>query len=273
MKWLVALLILMVSLSAWPQSVDWEAKLTPYERHNLELNREWIARRRAHGENPKAEVGVFVDAGVWNLGAISMVKALEQSGLPCKVLTRDNLAQLKSLKALVLPGGYAGLQWMALGPDGCQGIREFVEGGGHCLGVCAGSYLISKTVRYQGIDYPYPIVLFDGVAEGPVAGLPDYPNWGPVFVKVTPEGAIRHLGVAQTRAALYGGGPRFTGGSDVKVLLTYPDGSAAAVTRHLGKGEVVAVGVHLEIANDQEGGMEASPPPASAALIRALLGI
>ena len=42
------------------------------------------------------------------------------------------------------------------------------------------------------------------------------------------------------------------------MLLTYPDGSAAAVARAYGKGQVVALGAHLECPPDLN---EDSPPP------------
>jgi glutamine amidotransferase-like uncharacterized protein len=172
------------------------------------------------------------------------------------VLTRADLAQLKSLRAVVLPGGFAGYEWLALGSEGAARIQAFVENGGHCLGVCAGAYLISKTVRYRQVDYPYPLALFDGVAEGPVAGLPDYPSFGPVKVTVTGEGASRGLGGARDRPVIYGGGPR-------------PDGSAAAIRRSVGKGELEALGVHLELAEE----LERSPRTDSGSLLRAALGI
>lgn len=259
--------LLLLAVGAWAQA--WEASLPPYEQANLALNRQWVAQRRAAGESG-ARVGVYADAGVWHLGVVNVVACLEKAGIPCKVLMHEDLARLDGLEGLVLPGGYAPYQYLAMGPAGLESIRGFVTRGGHCLGICAGAYLLSKTVTYLGMSFPYPLGLFDGVAEGPVAGLAAYPSSGPVTVRCTPDGASRGLGEADGRTYLYGGGPRFLGGTGVRVLLLYPDGTAAAIYKAVGKGELVATGVHME--RPAEGGEDAPPPTESYALFKAMIG-
>lgn len=239
-----------------------------YENWNLEQNRHWISSRSSQ---PEARVGLFADYGVWNLGARSLVQALEDNQIPCRVfdrsgLTRENLA---GLKVLILPGGLAPLQYQAAGKQGLEAVDQFVRSGGRVLAICAGAYLVSREVRYEGKSYPYPAGLFDGVAEGPVAGLAVYPLAGPAQLSLTSEGRDRGLGPIDGKFALYGGGPRFVGGTQVTILARYHDQTAAVVCRPLGKGEVVLSGVHFE--RPVEGQDSDPPPPEAASVLKALL--
>ena len=237
---------------------NWESQLSPYEQQNLKKNRAWISERQGKGE-ARARVAVMAGAGVWNFGARCLVAALERSGTACQVLDPGDLPPLERFSALILPGGYAPVECYGMGWSGCLKVADFTNKGGHVLGICAGGYLVSRTVRYQSINYPYPLALFDGTAEGPVAGLPVYPNYGPVQISLTPAGRDSGLTGLEKRTLLYGSGPRFVGGTGVTVLMTYPDGTAAAISRPYGKGKVVAMGAHLECPPDLN---ENSEPPA-----------
>lgn len=251
--------LLVWALTIWVSAQNWESLLSAYEQANLKKNRAWIEQRRSQGESAQAKVAVLAGAGVWNFGARCLVTALERGGTACQVLDPAQLPPLDRYSALILPGGYAPVQFYGLGYSGCQEVARFTRAGGHVLGICAGGYLVSSTVRYQGVDYPYPLGLFDGVAEGPVEGLPIYPNYGPVRLALTPAGQEIGLAGLDKRTLLYGSGPRFVGGTHSKVLLTYPDGSAAAILRPYGKGRLVALGAHLECPPELD---EASAPPA-----------
>ena len=251
-------LLLWLLLVTTAAAQNWESQLSPYEQQNLKKNRAWIAERQGQGES-QARVAVLAGAGVWNYGARCLVTALERSGTPCQVLDSSNLPALNRFSALILPGGYAPVEYYGLGWSGCLKVADFTNKGGHVLGICAGGYLVSRTVRYQSVNYPYPLALYDGTAEGPVAGLPVYPNYGPVQISLT--GAGRELGLAglEKRTLIYGSGPRFVGGSNVTVLMNYGDGTAAAISRPYGKGRVVAVGAHMECPADLD---ENAEPPA-----------
>ncbi len=219
----------------------------------LEQNLRWmLARERA--TRPPARVGVFADAGVWHLGARSLVEGLEAAGVPCVLLDRTRLtpATLAPLAGLVLPGGWAPHQRAAAGPFGLAAVCGYVDAGGRCLGICAGAYLLSAEVRYAGGVYPYPLKLFDGAACGPVPGLAPFPT--PGTARIRPTAAGRERGLVD-HEAYYSGGPWFVGGTGVTVLATYPDGSAAAVARPVGRGEVVLIGVHLERSLPEAGGV------------------
>jgi glutamine amidotransferase-like uncharacterized protein len=247
--------------------------MTEWDRVNLERNLRWILARERAGEGRSARVGVFADAGVWHVGARSIVEALEGRGVACRVLDRAAIRDgaLARLEALVLPGGWAPYQWAALGGPGLDAVRAFVLGGGRCLGVCAGAYLLSRTTEYDGKSYPYPLGLFDGAARGPVAGLARFPTPGQARLSVTAEGRRRGLGALADEPLYYSGGPCFVGGVGVEVLARYADDSPAAVRRAVGKGEVVLIGVHAERPVPGRGDDDASPPAVAGTLLKALL--
>lgn len=255
MRFLLIWLLLITTVRAQ----NWESQLSPYEQQNLKKNRAWIAERQNQGEG-KARVGVMAGAGVWNFGARCLVAALERSGTACQVLDPGNMPPLERFSAVVLPGGFAPVEYYGMGWSGCVKVADFTNKGGHVLGICAGGYLISRTVRYQSINYPYPLALFDGTAEGPVAGLPVYPNYGPIQLSLTQAGRDLGLSGVEKRNLLYGSGPRFVGGTGVTVLMNYSDGTPAAISRAYGKGKVVAMGAHLECPPELEG--ENVDPPA-----------
>jgi len=243
-------------------------------RANTERNLRWILERERRGETAKARVGVYADAGVWHDGARAIVAALEKSDVPCRVLDRTRLTEetLQPLDAVVLPGGWAPSQWESAGEAGLANIQRYVEGGGRCVGVCAGAYLLAREVRYEGITYPYPLGLFDGAADGPVPGLAPYPEPGTARLMLTAAGEERGLKPLRGRDVYYSGGPSFTGGTRGEVLARYADGSAAAITRPVGKGEIVLIGVHAEIVSDDPA-TNAITSEMAASLYRSLCGL
>lgn len=271
------LLILLAASAAddGPARVDAVAAvgMTEWDRVNLERNLRWIIARERAARPVVARIGVFADAGVWHVGARSIVEALEAQGVACRVLDRGAVRGegLTRFDAVVLPGGWAPFQWAAVGEPGVEALKAYVEGGGRCLGVCAGAYLLSRTTRYDGQTFPYPLGLFDGTASGPVEGLARFPTPGRVRLSVTAEG--RRLGLTPLSAEplYYSGGPCFLGGTAVEVLARYPDDTAAVVRRKVGKGEVVLIGVHPERPPPEQGGDDAPPPAAAGGLLRALL--
>jgi glutamine amidotransferase-like uncharacterized protein len=254
--------------------------MTVADHLNLEQNLRWIlARERAASaagaQRPTPVVAVLADVGQWHLGARSLVEALEGEGIACRVLDATALtpANLKGMKALVIPGGWAYFVAAGLGDEAPGVIRTFVEGGGTCLGVCAGGFLLARTIAWEGARYDYGYGLFDGVAEGPLPALAPWPKRGPVRLTPSDAGKKRGLGALGDADVLYFGGPRFLGGTDVEVLAAYPDGTAALVARRVGKGEILLTGPHLERPVPAVGN-DASPPPAQAGkLLRALLGL
>lgn len=247
--------------------------MTEWDHRNLERNLRWMLHREQLPNSAKPRVAVFADAGVWHVGARSIVDALEGEGIPCRVISRSQLKLeiLQQFEALILPGGWAPFQRDAAGKEGHAAFKSYVEQGGRCLAICAGAYLISRQTRYDNVIYPYPVGLFDGTAEGPIAGLAVFPEPGSVTVAVTAAGKRRGMTSIEGHSAYYSGGPRFVGGSGVEVLAKYPDNSAAAIARTVGKGEIILLGMHFERAALNAGGDEAPVPAIAGKFYRNLL--
>lgn len=223
-----------------------------YDRANLERNLRWMLEREREAGREKVRrdrrVAVYADDGVWHPGARSVVEALEREEVYCVTIDRSQLTDenLGRFDALVLPGGWAPSQWAGAGEKGLKAIRTFVERGGRCVGICAGAYLISRTVKYEEKSYDYPLGLHDGAAVGPVKGLAPFPKPGSARLRATAAGRARGLGAVDKNEVYYSGGPWFDGGAGVTILAEYHDGSAAAISRQVGRGEVVLIGGHVE---------------------------
>ncbi|MDB5387716.1 MAG: hypothetical protein JWM11_3362 [Planctomycetaceae bacterium] len=249
------------------------AGMTEWDHHNLERNLRWILSRERQLLPAPAKVAVFADAGVWHVGVRSIVEALETEGVPCRVLDRSQLRPevLNAHQALILPGGWAPFQWAAAGETGLSSIKGYVERGGRCLAICAGAYLISRETKYEGKIYPYPLGLYDGTAEGPVPGLAVFPKPGSVSITVTAAGTRRGLEIISGQRALYSGGPSFVGGTGCEILARYPNGSSAAISRPVGKGEVILLGVHFERPAPETGDDHAPVPVLAGKVFKTVL--
>jgi len=250
-------------------------------RFNFDENVRWMQAREQAKQSKiaagrpvvPARVGVFADFGVWHLGARSIVEALEREDVPCQVLFRTSIvpSQLAAFDVIVLPGGWAPYQLLVLDKSAQGALKDFVNNGGRCVGVCAGAYLVSRTVRWEETDYRYPLELFDGTAKGPVPGLAAWPQAGPVRLTTTDEGIARGLKVIEGRDIYYGGGSCFVGGTGASTLARYPNGSAAVIRFPVGKGEVVLSGVHFERPAPAAGSDDAPPPEIAGKILKSLL--
>ncbi len=250
-------------------------------RYNFDENVRWMQSRELASANdiaagrevPAARVGVFADFGVWHLGARSIVDALEREDVRCQVLfrTKINPTRLAALDVVILPGGWAPYQLSVLDKSAQAALKEFVHNGGRCVGVCAGAYLVSRTVRWEGAEYRYPLELFDGTANGPVPGLAAWPQAGPVRLAPTAAGIAQGLQVIEGRDVYYGGGSSFVGGTSIATLARYPNGSPAVVSCPVGKGEVVLSGVHFERPAPSAGGDDAPPPEIAGKVLKSLV--
>ncbi|MCP3690616.1 MAG: hypothetical protein GY917_00365 [Planctomycetaceae bacterium] len=218
-------------------------------RRHLESNLRWmIARERIKPENQEPRIVVYADAGTnYQLNG-NIVTSLESAGILCRVLDRSRIrpTELQHVEAYIMPGGYSTFQRNALGHRGMQTLRQFVNQGGRFLGICAGGYVASRDVHWEEKHYPYPLELFDGTAEGALDSIAAWPGDAGVSLKLTEAGRLRGLTKEAEGTFYYKGGPHFHAGTKCTVLATYPNGSAAIISRPYGQGEVVLNGIHYE---------------------------
>ncbi len=240
-------------------------------KQRIESNLLWMidrAKRPVKRQPDAPLVGVYADAGVWPLGAQSVVASLEAAGVSVELLDWSRLqnGDLSRYHAIVFPGGYSWFQQLSAGPRGLEAVRDYVQQGGRYLGICAGAFLAAREVHWEGEKYSYPLVLFDGVAEGSIREIAAWPAAGRAKLSVTAAGRNLGIAAADGREIYYQGGCRFTGGSDVTTLATYFDGSPAIIRRPFGrnrKGTVVLTGVHFERPAPSTDGRASNvdPPP------------
>ena len=261
---LAVFLLLASSASARPpadqqRSVDWifqpkHHKVELQWKRRIESNLLWMIDRAEHPSQRQPDaplIGVYADAGVWPLGAHSVVASLEVSGFAVEVLDWNRLhrSDLTRYHAVVFPGGYSYFQQISAGHRGLDAVRDYVEQGGRFMGICAGAFLAAKDVQWEGKQYPYPLVLFDGVAEGSIKELAAWPGRGSAKLAVTDAGKSLGISAIENKEIYYQGGCRFTGGSKITSLATYFDGTSAIIQRPFGRngnGIVVLTGVHFE---------------------------
>jgi glutamine amidotransferase-like uncharacterized protein len=146
---------------------------------------------------------------------------------------------------LVVGGGWAPEQRQGFSPSGIDTVRQFVAAGGGYVGICAGAYLASKSFRWEGQTYAYPLALFSGVSVGPKAKIAPWPNWAKVRLNRV-EGAHPLQGQGTFHALYFGGAAFYPDEPSVMPLLRYPDGTLAAVAFPFGRGRVALLGPHLE---------------------------
>ncbi len=160
----------------------------------------------------------------------------------------------KDTQLLIIPGGRDLAYHTSLKGKGNQKIREFVEGGGSFLGICAGAYYGCKFVEFDK-GMPLEVVgdrelsFYPGSAKGPA--------YGPgTFYYDSEKGAQ----AAPISDGFFNGSFRsyFNGGCffedvtapHIKVLSRYLDieGEPAAIVEcEIGKGKAILSGVHFEI--------------------------
>ncbi len=250
-------------------------------KQGLESNLLWMIQRVEHPASSVSGaplVGVYADAGVWPLGARSIVSSLEAAGVTCEVLDWSLLLNenLERYDALIVPGGFSWFEKLSAGKNGEDAIRDYVANGGRYLGICAGAYFASKDVHWEGDKFPYDLQLFDGIAEGAIDEIAAWPKFGGAVVEITDEGAACGLSKVNGKAIYYSGGCRFVGGTNVTVLANYADGTPAIIRRPFGpdkKGRVVLTGLHFERPAPGEGGENAAPSPLSTSVFSRLLDL
>ncbi len=103
-------------------------------------------------ETEKIRVAVFDGHGgsqtcIWE--AVAAVKL--DADMEVRIITTADIANnvLDSLDAIIIPGGGGSRQYLNLGNENQQRIKDFITRGGGAVGICAGAYLFSNTPEYS----------------------------------------------------------------------------------------------------------------------------
>ena len=127
---------------------------------------------------PAARARLLWDQG--HLWSLMTWEACVQAGLPITPISAAQVARggLERAGLLVVPGGWPALKHQALGPQGRQAIREFVDQGGRYLGLCGGAGLALEVEQGLGLA---PLSRAGGGQRLPSLN-------GPLWVLATPPG-------------------------------------------------------------------------------------
>ncbi len=103
-------------------------------------------------QTDKIQVAVFDGHGgaqtcIWE--AVAAVKL--DADMNVRTITTADIANnvLDSLDAIIIPGGGGSRQYLNLGNENLQRIKDFIARGGGAVGICAGAYLFSNTPEYS----------------------------------------------------------------------------------------------------------------------------
>ncbi|CEP11163.1 hypothetical protein [Parasitella parasitica] len=157
---------------------------------------------------------------------------------------------------LVIPGGRDSPYCQDLNGQGTTKIKNYVHGGGHYVGFCAGAYFASQNIEFEKgkkdmeVIGPRELGFYPGTSRGTMF---------PGFVYNSEKGAkaVSILHQQETFKAYYNGGGYFVRPQqyeEVKVVCTYQDPGlcddedkvAAGVQCQVGKGSAFLFGFHPE---------------------------
>jgi glutamine amidotransferase-like uncharacterized protein len=196
------------------------------------------------------------DGGQWPGLLPDVGRALEYSGnVPLAIRfqeIKDNRLTLDNFKAVFFDGGYA--YGFLTGLSGYeQRIRDFVSSGGGYWGDCAGSFYPAAVLNWAGVNYNYPLDLYQGTVVGPINDIIPWPQYALTPININ-DPVVGNLGT--TRQLYYGGGyfnipTDAQQGSHVYTVGTFAysgsaAGKAAAVRYTYGAGHVMLVTSHLQ---------------------------
>lgn len=101
-------------------------------------------KKNSTSDGPDGRVAFLWDESfLWGVMAIH---ALRSNGLPFELIRSEDIrnGRLHDVPALFVPGGWASNKLKALGDDGAEHIRRYVEGGGMYIGFCGGAGLATQ---------------------------------------------------------------------------------------------------------------------------------
>jgi glutamine amidotransferase-like uncharacterized protein len=132
----------------------------------------------------QTRVALF-DAGLDDGSATKDLKRIlaAESAFVWKTVTPTDIqaGRLEGFDVAIFPGGFAPKQAEALGSEGQQAVREFVQAGGGYVGICGGAFL--ATSRY---DWGMALV-----NAKPLTGKIDVPGKGTVSMTARGAGTVK----------------------------------------------------------------------------------
>lgn len=155
---------------------------------------------------PVVKVAVYVGEGT-SAGKANVLATLKaMPNVAVETLTAEDVraGKLKGCRLVVFPGGTGGGQAKALGEVGREQVKAFIKEGGGYVGICAGSYLASRS-------YDWSLHVLD-------AEVVDRKHWargfGDVELKLTPKGKELFAVAADKLGIYYHQGPLLAPGND-----------------------------------------------------------
>ena len=103
------------------------------------------------GVGNKVRVGVFQGNGGAQTCIWETIASIQlDPDMMVRTITTGDIANgvLKDLDAIIIPGGEGATQYMNLGEENMERIRNFIRSGKGAVGICAGAYLFTDTPGY-----------------------------------------------------------------------------------------------------------------------------
>ena len=103
------------------------------------------------GVGNKVRVGVFQGNGGAQTCIWETIASIQlDPDMAVRTITTGDIANgvLKDLDAIIIPGGEGATQYMNLGEENMERIRNFIRSGKGAVGICAGAYLFTDTPGY-----------------------------------------------------------------------------------------------------------------------------
>ena len=103
------------------------------------------------GVGNKVRVGVFQGNGGAQTCIWETIASIQlDPDMTVRTITTGNIANgvLRDLDVIIIPGGEGATQYMNLGEENMERIRNFIRSGKGAVGICAGAYLFTDTPEY-----------------------------------------------------------------------------------------------------------------------------
>lgn len=203
------------------------------------------------------EIWIYSDEGTWEEGIISLEQFFSFYNIPHKRIYSNDLNNINDYSntlAICIPGGFAYYYKIKLNEFAINNIRNYVSNGGSYIGICAGAYFASSKVIWEGVEYDYPLNLFDGKTIG---SLHDIAKWDKYKMTNISLNAMNFInkGFKKNWSVLYYGGPYFesnkTNFENIAFWNEYQY-LPAIINFYFGNGKVLLIGPHLEIEENSD---------------------